>query len=107
MPPAKAAAIVPEGAKTSGRDPVRRKLDTADLAGVEALNSLKRGRPKRRLSAGANGSGSGYPVFDADKPGRGQAQGSIARPAQNPASGLHGQNAQEPRHMTFAVPYKN
>jgi len=45
MPPAKAAAIVPEGAKTSGRDPVRRKLDTADLAGVEALNSLKRGRP--------------------------------------------------------------
>jgi len=42
---ARAAAIVPEGAKTSGRHPVRRKLDTADLAGVEALKSLKRGRP--------------------------------------------------------------
>jgi len=45
MPSARAAAIVPEGAKTSGRLPVRRKLDTADLAGIEALNSLKRERP--------------------------------------------------------------
>jgi len=28
---------------------------------------------ERRLSAGAEGPGSGYPEFDADKPGRGEA----------------------------------
>jgi hypothetical protein len=90
--------------KTSGRHPVRRKLDTADLAGVEALKSLKRKRPnvvkaQERKGPEAVARSATLTNLEEAKP-----RAALPGPAQNPAGGLQVGKAQEPRQMTFRRP---